>query len=151
MLTLDNNLMRQIIMDHYKNPRFKKDVTDNIEGYYSIRMDSTSCIDDITLYIKINKENTCVDDIFFTGIGCAISISSADIMCELFLNKNIEDIQTIHLEFMNMLMEKEYNKDILEEALVFKNTSKQLSRIKCASLAWEGINKIIKDLKNNER
>ncbi len=35
-----------------------------------------------------------------------------------------------------MIYEKEYDPELLEEAIVFKNTHKQANRIKCATLGW---------------
>ena len=44
-----------------------------------------------------------------------------------------------------MIYEKDYDPDLLEEAIAFKNTYKQANRIKCATLAWNGITKLIEE------
>lgn len=48
---IDPALMRQIIMSHYEKPRNKRAVND--PRYLSIRMNSDSCIDDITIFLLI--------------------------------------------------------------------------------------------------
>ena len=47
----DPIIMREIIMDHYNDP-LNKTTPKNPESFKNIRMDSTSCIDDITIYLK---------------------------------------------------------------------------------------------------
>ena len=43
-----------------------------------------------------------------------------------------------------MLLSEPFDANLLKEAIVYKNVSKQPNRIKCASLAWNGINKLLK-------
>ena len=52
--------------------------------------------------------------------------------------------------FENMINEKTFNKDILEQAIVYEDIYKQPNRKKCALLPWWGIKKIIDKENNNE-
>ena len=63
-ISINPQMMREIIMDHYNNPLHKSTPSDK-ENYLSIRMDSDSCIDDITIYLKI--ENDIVVKTYFDG------------------------------------------------------------------------------------
>ena len=136
---LDDTLLRQIIMDHYENPRNHK-LTDD-DSYVSVNMDLDTCVDNIDLQAKIS-DNT-IEDIRFDGEACAISTASTSIMSELLIGKTIEEAKLIIDNFNNMIYEKEYDADIIEEAIAFMNTHKQANRIKCATLGWMGIEKII--------
>lgn len=136
---LDDTLLRQIIMDHYENPRNHK-LTDD-DSYVSVNMDLDTCVDNIDLQAKIS-DNT-IEDIRFDGEACAISTASTSIMSELLIGKTIEEAKIIIDNFNNMIYEKEYDADIIEEAIAFMNTHKQANRIKCATLGWMGIEKII--------
>lgn len=140
----DPIIMREIIMDHYNNPINKKEPT-NKDEYKSIRMDSTSCIDDITIYLKVKED--IVEDCKFDGVACTISTSSTDIMCDLVKGKNVEEVKKIINEYMNMIYEKDYSEEVLEEAVVFKNTHRQAARIKCATIGWNGLIKLLEELK----
>lgn len=133
-------MMRQIIMDHYENPQFKHTPSD-ITNYQQVHMDSTNCIDDIIVYIKI--ENNLVVDACFDGVACTISTSSTDIMCGLLLNKSANDAKYIIDQYINMIHEKEYDDSVLDEAIVFMNTSKQAARIKCATIGWDAADQIL--------
>jgi nitrogen fixation NifU-like protein len=136
---LDDTLLRQIIMDHYENPRNHK-LTDD-DSYESVNMDLDTCVDNIDLQAKIS-DNT-IEDIRFDGEACAISTASTSIMSELLIGKTIDEAKIIIDNFNNMIYEKEYDADIIEEAIAFMNTHKQANRIKCATLGWMGIEKII--------
>ncbi len=141
MPSLDNMLLRQIIMDHYENPRNHKLVED--PTFQVINMDSETCIDNIDVQAKI--ENGTIEDIRFDGEACAICTASTSIMSELLIGKTVDEAKEIITHYNNMIFEKEYDEDILEEAIAFMNTHKQANRIKCATLGWNAIEKLITD------
>lgn len=139
-ISINPQMMREIIMDHYNNPLNKK-VPENISEYKKIRMDSDSCIDDITIYLKIVNDK--IIDACFDGIACTISTASTDILCELVKNKSTKDALYIVEQYKNMIYEKEFDESALDELIVFINTHKQAARIKCATLGSTGIESII--------
>ena len=140
MLSLTDEMKREIIMDHYSNPN-NKNKPQNMNDYKQIRMDSDSCIDDITIYLKV--ENDKIIDALFDGIACAISTSSTDILCDLIKGKSYKDALYIIEQYQNMLFEKEYDASVLDELIVFSETYKQAARIKCANIGADVISKII--------
>ncbi len=144
--SLNNEMMREIIMDHYNNPRNKKEVNDT--NYVTVYMDSTSCIDKI--YIQMLVKDGVIEDCCWHGNGCAISTASTSIMTELLKGKKVEEAEKIMESFQNMMYGKEYDPDLLDEAIVFMNTSKQPSRIKCATIGYRGVNKILNGDDGNE-
>ena len=139
MPSLDSMMLRQIIMDHYENPRNHGLVDD--DNYQSVNMDSETCIDDIDVQALI--EDGVIKDIRFDGEACAICTSSTSIMTELLIGKTIDEARVIIKNYMNMIFEKDYDPEILEEAIAFYNTHKQANRIKCATLGWKGITQLI--------
>ena len=62
-----------------------------------------------------------------------------------YIGKTIEEAQEIIENYMNMIYEREYDEEMLEEAIAFKNTYKQANRIKCATLSWNGLVELIKE------
>ena len=136
---MDSNLKRSIILDHYQNPR-NKGLTDD-SGYVSVNMNSESCIDEVNIMAKI--ENDRIVDIKYDGEACAICTSSTSIMTETLIGKTLEEAREIVNNFDNMINEKEYNKDIIESAIVYDDIYRQPNRKKCALLSWWGIEKII--------
>lgn len=147
MPTLTNEMKREIILEHYSSPNNKK-TPENIKEYKSIRMDSDSCIDDITIYLKI--DNNIIKDAFFDGVACAISTASTDILCDLIKGKNEKEALYIIEQYENMLHEKEHDSQVLDELNAFSETYKQAARIKCASLGANGISIIINGDSNEQ-
>ena len=135
----DPMILRQIIMDHYDNPRNRRQVADN--SYLSLRKDSASCIDDITMQVKFNDD--IIEDICFDGEACTISTAATSILTELVKNQSIEDVQKIIDNYYNMVFERDYDEDILEEAIAFQNVHKQANRIKCATIGYDALNDLI--------
>lgn len=138
---MDSNLKRSIILEHYQNP-VNKGLIEN-EDYVKINMNNESCIDEVGLMIKFN--NNKIEDIRFDGEACAICTSSTSIMIDTLKGKTINEAKEIINNFKDMLDEKEFNKDVLEQALVYEDISKQPNRKKCALLSWWGIEKAINE------
>lgn len=136
MLSLDDPmLLREIIMDHYEHPRNRGLVDD--DQYQKINMNSETCIDNLDIQVKLDDDK--IEDIRYDGEACAICTASTSIMTELLIGKTKEEARHIIENYMNMIYEKDYDPDVLEEAVAFKNTHKQANRIKCATLGWNGL------------
>jgi len=106
-------------------------------------MHSDNCIDDLDIFLLV--ENDKIVDACFDGVACTISTSSTDIMCDLLRDKNIEEGRKIIEAFHHMIHEEEFDESLLEEAIVFINTSKQAARIRCATIGWNAADEILKD------
>ncbi len=138
---MDEHLKRSIMIEHYQNPLNKGIIDTN--GYKRVNMNSKTCIDNLDFACKI--EDGVVKDLRFDGEACAISTSSASIMSELVKGKRIEEVKVIIENYENMINEKPYNKDLLEEANCYDEIYKQPNRKKCALLPYEGLKKILED------
>ena len=137
----DPQLLREIIMDHYQHPRNRGLVDD--ESYKKINMNSETCIDNLDIQVKFDGDK--IIDVRYDGEACAICTSSTSIMSELVIGKTLDEAKEIIDNYMNMIYEREYDEDLLEEAIAFKNTYKQANRIKCATLSWNGLVELIKE------
>lgn len=131
---MDKDIKRSIILDNYQNPNNKR-VSGT--GYVKINTRNVSCIDNLDIYLKI--ENDIIKDVSFEGEACVISISSTNILSNLLIGKNKKDGIYLIDNYLKMINEEEYDKEVLKELLVFDDTSKQPSRIKCATLSANGI------------
>ena len=136
---MDSELKREIIMEHYQNPINRKIIND--ESYIKVNTANESCIDNIDMYILI-KDNI-IKDICFDGEACAISISSTSIMIKNLIGKSVSEAKDYINNFINMVNEKNYDKDILNEAYVYEDIYKQSSRKTCATLPYRGILKVL--------
>ena len=143
---MDSNIKREIILENYQNPKNKGLLNDN--SYIKVNMNNESCIDEVNLEVKI--EDGIIKDIRFDGEACAISTSSTSIMIEVLTGKTIKEAENILQNFLNMIDEKPFDKDVLEEAIVYDDIAKNPSRKKCVLLSWWGIEKVLNALKANK-
>ena len=141
MPTLTNEMMRAVIMDHSSNPTNKH--TPQSEGYIKMHMHSENCIDDLDIYIKLNGDT--VVDACFEGIACTISLSSTDIMCDLMKGKTRKEASYMVEQYQHMMHEEPFDDEVLDEAIVLINTSKQAARIRCTTIGWNAANAILKE------
>lgn len=96
-----------------------------------------NCGDDITLEVKL--KDGVIEDLAYTGSGCAISQASTAMMAELLHGRTVEDaLRLVHL-FLDMIRGKVTDDSELEEleaAISLKDISKLPVRVKCAVLGW---------------
>ena len=137
----DPQVLRELIMDHYKYPH-NHSLTDDMK-YRKVHMSSDSCIDDITVQSDI--EDGVIKDIRFDGVACTISTASTSIMSDLLKGKTLAEAKAIVEQYMNMVDGKDYDADVLEEAVAMKNVYKQANRIKCATIGWKAIQQMIEE------
>lgn len=139
-IVMDKDIKRSIILDNYQNPNNKR-----VSGtdYIKINTRNVSCIDNLDIYLKI--ENDIIKDVSFEGEACVISISSTNILTNLLIGKTKEEGIYLIDNYLKMINEEEYDKEVLNELLVFDDTSKQPSRIKCATLSANGIKKFLEE------
>ncbi|MBB5173521.1 Fe-S cluster assembly sulfur transfer protein SufU [Texcoconibacillus texcoconensis] len=140
-MSLDNNLdtlYRQVIMDHYKNPRNRGEITD---GSLTVNMNNPTCGDRIQLQLKVEGGN--VSDAKFSGEGCSISLSSASMMTQAVKGLPIEKALSLSEQFSKLVQGNDIDDEDLDfgdiEAL--QGVSKFPARIKCATLAWKALEK----------
>ena len=135
------DVYNELIMEHSMNSYNKKKLScaDFCEVGHN-----PNCGDEITLEIKMN--GNIIEDMAFSGHGCAISQASTSIMIDTLKGKTIEEAKEIVKTFIEMIKrettdEKELEK--LEEAIAFKNVANMPARVKCALLAWHTLEKMI--------
>jgi nitrogen fixation protein NifU and related proteins len=136
-----DTLYRQVIMDHYKNPR-NRGVIEN--DSLTINMNNPTCGDRIQLTMKV--ENDLVVDAKFEGEGCSISMSSASMMTQAIKGKPIEEALKLAHSFSDMMQGKdiEVDEDLdLGDIEALQGVCKFPARIKCATLAWKAMEKAL--------
>ena len=138
-IVMDKDIKRSIILDNYQTPN-KKCISG--DDYIKINTRNASCIDNLDIYLKIN--NNVIEDASFDGEACVISISSTNILINMIIGKRKEEAIEIIDNYLKMINEEEYDKSMLEDLVVFDDTSKQPSRIKCATLSANGIKDFLK-------
>jgi len=142
---MDNELKREIILEHFQNPINKEEVND--ENYNKINTRNPNCIDNLDIYILF--EDNIIKDVKFMGEACAISTASTSIMIKNLIGKNIDEAKKYIKEFYNMCDELPYDENNLNEAIAFSDIYKQSNRKNCALLPYKGILKALEEYEKN--
>lgn len=128
------SLFRQILMDHYQNPRGKGLTED--EAFVTVHLKNPSCGDDLTIQIKLADDHEHIEEIRQEGSGCSICCSSASMMTELLTAKTVTEAEEIIKNFKRMVTAEPYDEDLLGEAIALQGVAKLQPRVKCATLGW---------------
>jgi nitrogen fixation NifU-like protein len=142
------DLYREIILDHYRNPRNRGELpvppAHKSEGFNPL------CGDEIQVYLDVH--DGVVDDIRIDGQGCSISQSSASMMSSAVKGKSIDEARRLVRAFKGMMSihEQSIDKDgdAVDEPIepdpdvklgdleALRGVVKFPVRIKCATLPW---------------
>lgn len=133
-------LYREVILDHYRNPRNRgrlesPDAT--AEGV------NPMCGDELTLDLTL--EDGVVTGVGIEGQGCSISQSSASMMTEAIKGKSRAEIEDLVAKFRTMMsledssdpgLDPERPGAVLGDIEALQGVRQYPVRIKCASLGW---------------
>ena len=147
------DLYREIILDHYRNPRNRGELdvppAVRAEGFNPL------CGDEITLFLDVN--DGVVDDVRIAAQGCSISQSSASMMSVAIKGKPIAEVRDLARQFKAMMTIHEtalggdgmgadgsdgddepvaVDEKALGDLAALQGVVKFPPRIKCATLAW---------------
>ncbi|AIC95524.1 MULTISPECIES: Fe-S cluster assembly sulfur transfer protein SufU [Shouchella] len=137
-----DTLYRQVIMDHYKNPRNRGELDGDS---LTVNLNNPTCGDRVQVQMKV--KNGKVSEAVFTGEGCSISLASASMMTQAIKGLPVEQALTLSQIFSDMMQGKDYDEDMFDlgdiEAL--SGVTKFPARIKCATLAWKALEQGLND------
>ena len=141
-----DNIYNELIMEHSMNSYNKKELP---HADFSQMGHNPNCGDEIKLEIKLNGNR--IEDMAFSGHGCAISQASTSIMIDTLKGKTIEEAKEIIQTFIGMIKREitdEAQLEKLEDAIAFKNISNMPARVKCALLAWHTLEDMLDKQEN---
>ena len=136
----------ELIMEHSMNSYNKKKLEN--ADYCEIGH-NPNCGDEITLELKVNGD--VIEDMAFSGHGCAISQASTSIMIETLKGKTIKEAKEIIKIFIEMIKRETTSEEELkkiEDAIAFRNVSNMPARVKCALLAWHTVEDMLNKNQN---
>jgi nitrogen fixation NifU-like protein len=147
------DLYREIILDHYRNPRNRGELSappaTRVEGFNPL------CGDEIVLFLDV--DGGVVRDIRIGGQGCSISQSSASMMSSAVKGKTVDEVRALSRAFKGMMSIHEQSLDgdgagddldvaesgngagedvKLGDLEALRGVVKFPVRIKCATLSW---------------
>jgi nitrogen fixation NifU-like protein len=129
-------LYQEVILDHSRRPRNFGDLAD---AAVRVHGDNPACGDEIHLGVKFDAGGG-LQDIKFTGYGCAISQASASLMTMKLKGKTrIEATEMLRAFHGLVTDETSEAPKTLGDLQVMKGVRKFPQRVKCAMLAWRAV------------
>ena len=132
-------LYRQVILDHYRNPRHSGSIEQpdaHANGHNPL------CGDEVT--IEVTLDGDVIADAAVRGRGCSISQASASMMAEAIVGKSMEAVATLTHQVKSMLSIEEGDPGldadrpgaVLGDLEALAGVKQFPVRVKCADLPW---------------
>jgi len=134
-------LYQEVILDHYRRPRNRGALAEPT-GSASLR--NPLCGDEIEVQVAMHEGK--VADVKFGGRGCSISQASASMMTELVKGRTPDEVHALGERFAEMIRgDAEAAKDqALGQARALSGVSRFPTRVRCALIAWEAMERAVK-------
>ena len=131
----DDELYREIILDHYRNPRNKGDLD---PADVRVNANNPLCGDEVTITARISANGETVDALHFSGRGCSISQASASMMTEQVVGKPVPEALRVINKFKEMML-ADGGAEELGDLEALQGVKQYPVRIKCAVLPWNSL------------
>jgi nitrogen fixation protein NifU and related proteins len=139
--TLLDDLYRDILLDHYRNPRHRGHLA---TANRSADGANPLCGDQITIEARVDSDGR-LEEIAFTGTGCSISQASSSMMAGYVQGHTTEEAYAAVARFQQMMLTGEPPVEEMGDIEALAGVAKFPVRVKCASLAWKTLEQALKD------
>ncbi|MHB1575705.1 MAG: Fe-S cluster assembly sulfur transfer protein SufU [Candidatus Dormibacteria bacterium] len=133
---VDDELFREILLDHYRHPRHHGLVTPSDAKEHG---HNPLCGDEVDISLRLRDGR--LEAVGFEGQGCSISMASASMMAEEIDGKSLAEVRDLIQRFRGLLVEGRDPGELGEmgdlEALT--GVRRYVARIKCAMLPWTAL------------
>ena len=135
------DLYQEVLLDHAKRPRNFGEIAN---GAVHVHGDNPSCGDEIHLHVRFGKEGR-VEELKFTGQGCAISLASASLMTIKLKGKTAAEAAELSRAFREIVTTEVLDAaPALGDLRVFSGVRRFPQRVKCAVLAWAAMEQALR-------
>jgi nitrogen fixation NifU-like protein len=86
------NLYREVILDHYKNPR-GHGVIEHADA--EAEGQNPLCGDEVSIYVAFGEDGETIDEVKFSGRGCAISQAATSMLMEMTKGRTAEQVAAL--------------------------------------------------------
>jgi nitrogen fixation NifU-like protein len=129
-------LYQEVILDHSRRPRNFGDLPN---AAVRVHGDNPACGDEIHLGVKFGTDGG-LQDIKFTGHGCAISQASASLMTAKLKGKSRAEATEMLRAFHDLVTDETAEAPkMLGDLRLLQGVRKFPQRVKCAMLAWRAV------------
>lgn len=134
-----DELYREVILDHYRNPRRRGTIAGD---HLHAEGNNPSCGDEFALDVVV--EDGVITDAAMQGQGCSISQASGSMMMDAIVGRTVADVEELTRAFKVMMtiedgddpLDPDRPGSVLGDLEALQGVRKFPVRIKCADLAW---------------
>jgi nitrogen fixation protein NifU and related proteins len=131
----DDELYREIILDHYRNPRNKGDLD---PADVRVTANNPLCGDEVTITARLSADGETVETLHFSGRGCSISQASASMMTDQVAGLPVPEALRMINRFKEMML-ADGGSEELGDLESLQGVKQYPVRIKCAVLPWNSL------------
>jgi nitrogen fixation NifU-like protein len=87
-----DQMYKEVILDHYKNPRghgLLEEPDAHAEGQNPL------CGDEVSIYVAFGEDGDTIDDVKFSGRGCAISQAATSMLMEMVKGRRATEVAAL--------------------------------------------------------
>jgi nitrogen fixation NifU-like protein len=135
-------LYQEVILDHSRRPRNRGELG---EGAVHVHGDNPSCGDELDLWVRFSADDR-IEDIKFSGQGCAISQASASMMTSRIKGRSIDEASQVAGDVQAMLTGAAASEapGDLGELQLLEGVRHFPQRVKCAALGWRAMEEALR-------
>jgi nitrogen fixation NifU-like protein len=90
-----DQMYREVILDHYKNPRGHGVIED---ADASAEAQNPLCGDEVSIYVGFGDDGETIDEVKFSGRGCAISQAATSMLTEMVQGRKATEVAVLDKE-----------------------------------------------------
>jgi len=90
-----SKMYQEVILDHYRNPRRWGRLSPATVSHTG---ENASCGDELTFDLRLAEDGETIEEVTFTGEGCAISIASASLLAEEIPGMTLSEVRDLNRE-----------------------------------------------------
>lgn len=138
---LEDDLYRDVILDHYRSPRHRgrlEHPDEHATGHNPL------CGDRLELDVKFERDR--IQDLRIQATGCSISQASASMMSEAVIGRSLAEARRYFEMFRKMVVEGAPGKDLppeMGDLAALEGVKNFPVRVKCAMLAWHALEEVL--------
>ena len=87
-----DQMYREVILDHYKNPRGHGTLA---EADAEAEGQNPLCGDEVSIYVAFGEDGDTIDEVKFSGRGCAISQAATSMLTEMVKGKSATTVASL--------------------------------------------------------
>lgn len=130
------SVYQEVILKHYRSSRFRGEME---SPDVVVPMKNPTCGDELILQLRLRDGR--IEDVRFTGHGCAISQAAASMMSEKVVGHTFAEAHPLTQRFRDMIRgsEEAARDRVLGDLRALSGVSRLPRRVKCAMLAWDAL------------